>query len=85
MEIKLSIPNYSEEAGFRFEWEYGFEIKVIAEPKAMVIIANKAGLISLARQLLTLAQDEVPSGYHVHYDEGNSLEDGSAEMVVQKL
>ncbi len=46
--------------------------------------ANKAGLTSLAIQLLTLAQDNVPAGCHIHYDKFNSLEDGSIELVIQK-
>lgn len=49
-----------------------------------MITANKPGLISLAKQLLTLAQDKVPSGYHLHFDEFNSLEEKSYELIIQK-
>ena len=45
---------------------------------------EKSGLISLARHLLTLAQDSVPKHSHIHLDEYNSLEEGSAELINQK-
>ena len=38
----------------------------------------------MAKQLLQLAQNEVPKGYHLHYDEYNSLEDGSVEFIIEK-
>ena len=57
------------------EWEDGFTIKVsVDEEKAVVVSANKEGLLSLARQLTALADAGV--GSHIHYDEYNSLEDG---------
>lgn len=83
MEIKLTIPEYSDQ-GLKFEWENGFEIKAGINGGEIVISANKAGLISLAKHMLTLAQDVVPVGYHMHFDEYNSLEDGSIELIIEK-
>ncbi len=65
------------------EWIDGFEIKAAAEKDGIVISANREGLLSLARQLIMLA-DGVP-GDHIHYDEENSLEEGSAEMVIERI
>ena len=65
------------------EWVDGFEIKTVVENGGIVISANREGMLSLARQLTALA-DGVP-GDHIHYDENNSLEDGSAEMVIVKM
>lgn len=48
-----------------------------------VITANKPGLI-LVKQLLTLAKDEVPIGYHLYFDGYNSLEEKLFELVIQK-
>ena len=84
MEIKLNIIDYSIDEGFKSEWEYGFEIDAKMEFGSVIITANKAGLLSLAKQLLTLAQDEVQVGYHLHFDESNSLEEGSLELIIQK-
>ena len=64
----------------KIEWVDGFEIRVKVDNEAVVIAANKEGMLSLAKQLTALAK-AVP-GQHIHYDEDNSLEDGSAEMII---
>ena len=64
----------------RIEWVDGSEIRVSIENGAAVISANKAGLLSLAKQLTALAE-ETP-GSHIHYEQYNSLEEGSAELTV---
>ena len=81
-QITLSIPDYSRERGIRIDWIDGFDITVEIMSKETVITANKEGLISLAKILLTLAQDEVSSGSHVHLDQYNSLEDNSSELIL---
>ena len=63
-------------------WIDGFSIRVKAEKGAVLISANKAGLLSLANHLTMLAE-ETP-GCHFHLDENNSLEDGSAELIIEK-
>ena len=65
-------------------WEDGFTIKVRADDgKTVVISANREGLLSLARQLSDMANEE--TGCHIHYDEYNSLENGSSEMIIEKI
>ena len=64
-------------------WEEGFEIKVRIENGAAVISANREGLLSLAAQCTALAE-EAP-GSHIHYDQYNSLEDGSDEMIIERI
>lgn len=58
----------------KIEWVNGIEIK---------ISANREGLLSLAKHLMTLADGE--PGDHVHYDEHNSLKEGSAEIIIEKV
>ena len=65
------------------EWVDGFEIKTVIENDQIVISANKEGLLSLAKHLTALA-DGVP-GDHIHYDEYNSLEEGSAVMIIERI
>lgn len=65
------------------EWEDGFTIKVKVEENTVVISANKEGLLSLARHLTDLADAEV--GSHIHYDEYNSLEEDSSEMIIEMI
>jgi hypothetical protein len=84
MRVVVDVPVPEDGSGVPLVWEYGFEI-VVESPGECVIRANKAGLVSLARILLTLASDEVQSGVHVHLDDGNSLEDGSAQLVIERM
>lgn len=65
------------------KWEDGFTIKVRGEEKEVVISANKEGLISLANQLKALANDSI--GSHIHFDENNSLEDGSTDLIIERI
>lgn len=75
--------NKNESCFMKVEWEDGFKIEVgIDMDNAVVISANREGLLSLARQLTALADESV--GSHIHYDDYNSLEEGSVEMIIQK-
>ena len=65
------------------KWIDGFNIRVNIINGAVVISANKEGLFSLADQLTALAEE--PPGSHIHYDEHNSLEEDSAEMIIERI
>ena len=67
-----------------FNWVNGFTINVAIEGNTVVLSANTAGLLSLANHLKTLAKEN-GAGAHFHLDEFNSLEDGSAELIVERL
>ncbi|HEX8327416.1 MAG TPA: hypothetical protein VF629_07735 [Hymenobacter sp.] len=84
MTVTLNLPDYSPETGLSTDWETGFSVSTSGTANCFHLSANKAGLISLATHLMALAQDDVPTGCHIHYDELNSLEDNSIELVIQK-
>ena len=84
MEVKVEVPEYSPDRGLICKWEYGFEIETKIENGVVVIIANEAGLRSLANHFLNLAQVEIPSGHHLHLNEYGGLEEGSTELIIQK-
>ena len=67
----------------KIEWADGFEIRVKVENGMAVISANREGMLSLAKQLISLA-DGMP-GDHIHYDEYSSLEAGSADMIIERV
>ena len=64
-------------------WQDGSSIHVRIDGDTAIISANKEGLLSLAEQLATLAQEE--PGAHIHYDEYNSLEEESAGLLIEKI
>ena len=67
----------------KIEWVDGYEIRADIVNDKIVISANREGLLSLAEQLTALAEG-VP-GDHIHYDEYSSLEEGSTEMIIEKI
>lgn len=65
----------------KIRWEDGFRIRVTVNDSETLISANREGLLSLAKQLRDLAE-ELP-GSHIHYDEYNSLEEGSCSLIIE--
>ncbi|MBQ9748951.1 MAG: hypothetical protein IJV87_00035 [Clostridia bacterium] len=62
----------------------GSKIECCQGEDVFVIKANADGLTLLANICLTLAQEEVPNGSHIHLDEYNFLENGSTELIISK-
>lgn len=79
----IDVPEYDKKS-FKFVWEDDSSIKCTVTNDAVLIEANRDGLVSLARHILELAQDSAPDGTHFHLDEFNSLEAGSSEMIIVK-
>lgn len=84
MERLVRIGSYSDESGLRLEWSYGFSIAVQSRPGEVSIRANEAGLRSLAQHMLTLAEESVPDGAHIHLDASRELEADSEDLVIER-
>ncbi len=85
--VEIEIPDYSASYGVvpaDSDGDYILDVQIEEGHQEVTITADKEGLIVLARHLLTLAQDDVPPGCHIHYDDDASsgfLEKGSRSMV----
>ena len=66
----------------KFNWIDGYTLRVSVSGREMTISANREGLLSLASHLIALAGSPAPD--HFHLDGYNALEDGSAELIVEK-
>ena len=64
-------------------WRDGFSIRVNTDGNTVTLAANREGLLSLADILKSLAEEK--PGSHVHLDEYNSLEDGSVELIAERI
>jgi hypothetical protein len=85
MKYEINVPEYAPQEGMRLEWEDDFHISTSVDAGGIIIIkANSAGLVSLARHLLLLSQAPMPSGRHIHLDPSNSLEEGSNELILER-
>ncbi|GAA1101537.1 Imm32 family immunity protein [Kitasatospora arboriphila] len=67
-----------------FSWDDSARINVRNLGAEVVIEANAAGLRTLARHLLTLAEDGTPDGSHLHLEDSNGLEDGSVSLILER-
>ena len=65
------------------KWTDRYAITVTVASKSAVISANREGLLSLANHLLALAGEDI--GSHIHLDPYNALEDGSAELIIERV
>lgn len=81
----IEYDKYDSCEGLRLNWERNFSINVKQEDGQGIISANREGLLSLANHLANMAQTDVPSGVPIHLDENNSLEDGSRELILEKI
>ncbi len=85
MRYIIDVYDYSRENGIHLRWEPAFEIECKECSGAVLIRANADGLKSLANHCLTLAQDAAPEHVHIHLDEYNALEEGSIELIIEKV
>lgn len=56
-------------------------VKVLGD--TVVFLADRRGLLDLAKDLITLAQTGIPDGFHFHYDAGGELLSGSKHLVLE--
>jgi hypothetical protein len=69
--VSVQIAEYSSGTGVATWWDDGacLRVEVESSPEPTVVISgNPAGLVSLARHLLCLAQSGVPDGSHLNFD-----------------
>lgn len=85
MEQVVKIRKYTLETGVVLDWEdEDYSICASVQENSVLIRADAAGLTILARYLLTLAQEGVAAGNHVHLDEFAVLDPGSAELILER-
>ena len=86
MQITVDVPLYDGE-GVDVIWENGSRLTISITEGSAIINANKAGLLSLAKQMLYLATNDIPNGSHVHYDKNDPYFagfSGSHELILEK-
>lgn len=85
--VSVEVMVYEPALGVGTWWDDGTVLRaeVWESPERTVVISgNSAGLVSLARHLLTLAQDSVPDGRHLDFDTYCGwLEEGSAAIRIE--
>ena len=84
MEKVVIVADYRPDEGLRFSWDEGFEIAASVTRSEVLIKANRAGLTSLARHLLTLAQEGVSGGMHIHLTADQEVE-SEVDLILERM
>ena len=83
MKIIIDLPDYDGNAT-DIIWESGSKYAINIEEPNVVIAANKNALISLGKQMLYMAYNELPLGSHVHYDSFfTKMNEEIAELIIE--
>ena len=83
MEHIVQVPDYRPGSGILLSWDEDFEIAVSVSGSEVSIKANREGLVSLARHLLTLAQDQVHEGAHIHLTADQEI-DSDHDLILER-
>jgi hypothetical protein len=78
----VEVADYDPARGVAVLTEEGGDIEVTLGSDGIEIRANQAGLRDLARWCLALADDQVPSGSHIHMDAGYYLVTQDSENLL---
>ncbi|MDH4226933.1 MAG: hypothetical protein OEV59_04150 [Deltaproteobacteria bacterium] len=76
---------YDSATGVLYEVENNMVVKFSVSNNECTISANREGLLSLAKSLIKLADNNVPEGAHYHLDAGVFLEESSVDVVIEKI
>jgi hypothetical protein len=82
--VTVQIGGFDSERGLDLVWESNARIKLEVRFEWTVLIANQAGLRTVAAHLLSLAEDGVTPGHTLHLDDSNGLEPGSIGLILQR-
>lgn len=84
MKVTLDIPNYDGN-GIDVVWETGSKYEISIADNNVVISANKNALVSIAKQMLYMAYNNLPNGSHIHYDSFfTKMNEEEYELVIEK-
>jgi hypothetical protein len=85
MELKIMIHDYDVAQGLLLSWQSGAQVRINIVDGEVILRANRSGFFSMAAHMLTLAQEGVPQGEHLHLDDSNGLEEGSCPVVIERI
>jgi hypothetical protein len=81
--VVLNVPTYSSERGLWRELDDGhFSVELVGDD--VNLRGDRQGLVWLAVQLLALAGEGVPDGYHHHIDRtSGELTEDSRNLIIE--
>lgn len=83
MELKINIPDYDGDA-MDVIWQDNSYYSTEVFDDEILIKANSAGLISIAKQMLYMAYNDLSKGSHVHYDRFFTKMNNKYSLIIEK-
>ena len=83
MKVALDIPEYDGNA-LDVIWNDNARYTLDVDYDSVILSANREGLISLAKQMIYFAYNELPEGSHIHFDSFFTKTDQTFHLVVEK-
>lgn len=80
--FEVAVQEY--DGHLHMKWEDGTTISAEVSEGTVLIRADKEGLVSLARLMLTLVDEGVPVGSHWHLDSSNAFEERSCDIIIER-
>lgn len=84
MKVDVEIVPYSEEDCICIKYVPGAEIECQRLKGDIRICANAEGLQFLAKVCLTLAQEDMPGGSHVHFDGFDFFKSNDIDIIIER-
>ena len=86
MKVILELPDYDGN-GVDVIWDNGSKYELKVFDNEIALLANKNGLVSLAKQMLYLAYNDFDySGTHVHFDSFfTKMDNIEYELIIEKI
>ncbi len=81
---KIVLEIQENKDSLNFNWEKNFVLSVTPGNSGIIINGNKEGLISLAKNIIALAEENIPNHYNFTLDDQNSLEEESIPITFTK-
>ena len=85
MNVNVDIIPYSNERGVCVEYVPGADIQFVNEFGGLTIRSNAEGLQFLAKVCLTLAQEDMPEGSHVHFDSFDFVRGDNRDLTIERV
>ena len=84
MKIILDIPDYDGDS-IDVVWEDGSNYFIMVNDNNVVLSANNNALVSIAKQMLYFAYNNLPQGSHIHYDSFfTKMNIEKYELIIEK-
>lgn len=83
MELKINIPDYDGDA-MDVVWQDNSYYSTEVFDDEILIKANSAGLISIAKQMLYMAYNDLLKGRHVYYDQFFTKMNNKYSLIIEK-